>query len=125
MLPKGKRAVLVPTAPLQTGLGFLGEGVAALAAGSVAARTIDARGVTVAIATGLVVQAAGTAAMAFLPAHGGLALLLGTSAAMGFGHVLTVVSAVSTITSGLDEADQEVAGSRRCRRSSAPSGWRG
>ncbi|GAA4228273.1 hypothetical protein FHR32_007471 [Streptosporangium album] len=30
---------------------------------------------------------------------------------MGFGHVLTVVATITTITSGLDEADQGVAGS--------------
>ncbi|MFB4302120.1 MFS transporter [Actinomadura sp. NTSP31] len=97
--------------PLETGLGFLGEGVAALAGGTLAARLINARGTVATIAAGLTVQAAGTAAMVFLPVHGGLALLLATSAAMGFGHVLTVVAAVTTITSGLDQADQGVAGS--------------
>ncbi|GAA3531238.1 MFS transporter [Nonomuraea rosea] len=96
---------------LQTGLGFLGEGVAALAAGGVAARLLNARGAATAVTAGLAVQAAGTAAMAFLPASGGLGLLLVTSAAMGFGHVLTVVAAITTITSGLDQADQGVAGS--------------
>ncbi|MFF4192734.1 MFS transporter [Nonomuraea sp. NPDC001831] len=97
--------------PLQTGLGFLGEGVAALVAGGFAARMISTRGTAATIVTGLTVQAAGTAAMVFLPAQGGLVLLLATSATMGFGHVLTVVAAVTTITSGLDEADQGVAGS--------------
>ncbi|KAB2387989.1 MFS transporter [Actinomadura montaniterrae] len=97
--------------PLQTGLGFLGEGVAALAGGTLAARLINARGTAATIAIGLAVQAAGTAAMAVLPVHGGLALLLATSATMGFGHVLTVVAAITTITSGLDPADQGVAGS--------------
>ncbi|MDL4813387.1 MFS transporter [Actinomadura opuntiae] len=97
--------------PLETGLGFLGEGVAALAGGTLAARLINARGTVATIVTGLSVQAAGTAAMVLLPVHGGLALLSVTSAAMGFGHVLTVVAAVTTITSGLDEADQGVAGS--------------
>ncbi|SDI57912.1 MFS transporter [Nonomuraea jiangxiensis] len=95
---------------LETGLGFLGEGVAALVAGGLAARLIDARGTRATIAVGLTVQAAGTAAMALLPAAGGLGVLLATSAAMGFGHVLTVVAAVTTITSGLDPADQGVAG---------------
>ncbi|MEU5868386.1 MFS transporter [Nonomuraea sp. NPDC047529] len=97
--------------PLRTGLGFLGEGVAALLAGTVAARLIGARGTAATIVLGLVVQAAGTAAMVLLPAQGGLPVLLATSAAMGFGHVLTVVAAITTITSGLDEADQGVAGS--------------
>ncbi|MFC4905828.1 MFS transporter [Actinomadura gamaensis] len=97
--------------PLETGLGFLGEGAAALLAGTLAARLIGARGTVATIVLGLTVQALGTAAMAFLPAHGGPVLLLATSAAMGFGHVLTVVSAITTITSGLDESDQGVAGS--------------
>ncbi|MFB9840391.1 MFS transporter, partial [Actinoallomurus acaciae] len=97
--------------PLRTGFGFLGEGVAALLAGTLAARLISARGTVPIIVLGLTVQAVGTAAMVFLPAGGGPALLLATSATMGFGHVLTVVAAVTTITSGLDEADQGVAGS--------------
>jgi MFS family permease len=97
--------------PLRTGFGFLGEGVAALLAGTLAARLISARGTVPIIVLGLTVQAMGTAAMVFLPAEGGLVLLLATSATMGFGHVLTVVAAVTTITSGLDEADQGVAGS--------------
>lgn len=86
-------------------------GGAALVAGSFAARMISARGTAATVVTGLTVQAAGTAAMVFLPAQGGLVLLLATSAAMGFGHVLTVVAAVTTITSGLGETDQGVAGS--------------
>lgn len=97
--------------PLRTGLGFLGEGLAALAGGTLAARLINARGTAATIATGLTVQAAGTAAMAALPVHGGLAVLLATSATMGFGHVLTVVAAITAITSGLGRDDQGVAGS--------------
>ncbi|MET7338681.1 MFS transporter [Nonomuraea sp. NPDC005650] len=96
---------------LRTGLGFLGEGVAALVAGGLAARLIGAYGAPATVAAGLTAQALGTAAMAFLPASGGLGVLLATSAAMGFGHVLTVVAAITTITSGLDPADQGVAGS--------------
>lgn len=97
--------------PLQTGLGFLGEGLAALIAGTFVARLISSRGTVTTIVTGLTVQAIGTAAMMFLPPEGGLVLLLATSATMGFGHVLTVVAAITTITSGLNEADQGVAGS--------------
>ncbi|WP_431930903.1 MFS transporter [Nonomuraea jabiensis] len=96
---------------LRTGLGFLGEGVAALVAGGLAARLIGAYGAPATVAAGLTAQAVGTAAMVFLPASGGLGALLATSAAMGFGHVLTVVAAITTITSGLDPADQGVAGS--------------
>ncbi|MBE1589643.1 MFS transporter [Nonomuraea angiospora] len=96
---------------LRTGLGFLGEGVAALVAGGLAARLIGAYGAPATVAAGLTTQAVGTAAMVFLPASGGLGVLLATSAAMGFGHVLTVVAAITTITSGLAPADQGVAGS--------------
>ncbi|MGW6495582.1 MFS transporter [Nonomuraea angiospora] len=96
---------------LRTGLGFLGEGVAALVAGGLAARLIGAYGAPATVAADLTTQAVGTAAMVFLPASGGLGVLLATSAAMGFGHVLTVVAAITTITSGLDPADQGVAGS--------------
>ncbi|MGW0202714.1 MFS transporter [Nonomuraea sp. NPDC003201] len=96
---------------LRTGLGFLGEGVAALIAGGLAARLIGAYGAPATVAAGLTAQAVGTAAMVFLPASGGLGVLLATSAAMGFGHVLTVVAAITTITSGLEPADQGVAGS--------------
>ncbi|MEV4016598.1 MFS transporter [Nonomuraea angiospora] len=97
--------------PLRTGLGFLGEGVAALVAGGLAARLIGAYGAPATVAAGLTAQAVGTAGMVFLPASGELGVLLATSAAMGFGHVLTVVAAITTITSGLDPADQGVAGS--------------
>jgi hypothetical protein len=62
------------------------------------------------MATGLVVQGLGTIGMFFLPAQGGLVLLLITSGAMGFGHVLTVVSFITTMTSGLSNEDQGVAG---------------
>lgn len=111
---------------LQTGLGFLGEGVAALAAGTVAARLVSASGTARAISIGLGVQALGTAAMVFLPVSGGIGVLLATSAAMGFGHVLTVVAAITTITSGLPDDDQGVAGAwPRCPPSWGRSGWRG
>ncbi|MZD10554.1 MFS transporter [Streptomyces sp. SID5785] len=96
---------------LETGFGFTAEGVAALAAGTGAARLIRARGTGAAVALGLTVQGLGTLTMALLPVEGNLALLLTSSAAMGFGHVLTVVAVVSTITSGLDASDQGVAGS--------------
>ncbi|MEV4159692.1 MFS transporter [Nonomuraea dietziae] len=96
---------------LQTGLGFLGEGVAALAAGAVAARLMSTIGTVRVLTAGLAVQAVGTAAMAFLPVSGGVGVLLTTSAAMGFGHVLAVVATITTITSGLSDDDQGVAGS--------------
>ncbi|MEE4597527.1 hypothetical protein V2J94_37580 [Streptomyces sp. DSM 41524] len=62
------------------------------------------------MATGLAVQGLGTGAMVLLPEDGGLALLLLTSGAMGFGHVLTVVSFITAMTSGLRDDEQGVAG---------------
>ncbi|MEU0688384.1 MFS transporter [Streptomyces uncialis] len=95
---------------LQTGAGFLAEGVAALVGGIYAARLIGAWGKVGAMAVGLVVQGLGTAGMFFLPAADGLVLLLITSGAMGFGHVLTVVAFITTMTSGLSDEEQGVAG---------------
>ncbi|GAA1527882.1 MFS transporter [Actinomadura kijaniata] len=97
--------------PLRTGFGLLAEGVAALAAGGVAGRLVTARGAAFALVVGLLTQAAGTAAMALLPAHGNLPLLLGTSAALGFGHVLAVVAFTTALTSGLRDDERGVAGS--------------
>lgn len=95
---------------LATGAGFLAEGLTALVGGMFAARIIAALGNAGTMFTGLLVQGVGTALMFFLPAHGGLALLLVTSGAMGFGHVLTVVSFITTMTSGLRDDEQGIAG---------------
>ncbi|MFE0100200.1 MFS transporter [Streptomyces sp. NPDC059009] len=97
--------------PLATGFGFLAEGVAAIAGGTLAARVIARRGTAAALLLGLAVQAAGTTGMFLLPADANLPLLLVTSGAMGFGHVLSVVAVVATITSGLSEDEQGVGGS--------------
>ncbi|MEV3925300.1 MFS transporter [Actinomadura coerulea] len=96
--------------PLATGAGFLAEGIAALVAGLLAARLIAALGRGRAMSLGLAVQGLGTGAMALLPAEGGLPLLLATSGAMGFGHVLTVVSFITAMTSGLRDDEQGTAG---------------
>ncbi|WP_078840848.1 MFS transporter [Streptomyces antioxidans] len=95
---------------LATGAGFLAEGGTALLGGMLAARLIGALGTAGAMATGLAVQGLGTGAMVLLPERGGTALLLLTSGAMGFGHVLTVVAFITAMTSGLREDEQGVAG---------------
>ncbi|MGK5556588.1 MFS transporter [Actinomadura kijaniata] len=106
--------------PLETGFGLLAEGVAALAAGGAAGRLVTARGAAFTLVVGLLTQAAGTAAMALLPARGDLPLLpargdlpllLGASAALGFGHVLAVVAFTTALTSGLRDDERGVAGS--------------
>ena len=95
---------------LATGAGFLAEGIAALVAGVLAARLIAVLGKARAMSLGLAVQGIGTGAMVLLPVEGGLPLLLATSGAMGFGHVLTVVSFITTMTSGLRDDEQGTAG---------------
>ncbi|MGI5340310.1 MFS transporter [Streptomyces sp. CA-181903] len=95
---------------LATGAGFLAEGVTALIGGMLADRVIGALGKAGAMATGLVVQALGTGTMFLLPGTNGLAILLVTSGVMGFGHVLTVVSFIATMTSGLRADEQGVVG---------------
>ncbi|XNR94686.1 MFS transporter [Streptomyces sp. R-74717] len=94
---------------LTTGAGFLAEGIAALVGGMLASRLITSWGKVGAMATGLIVQGLGTGTMFLLPEKNGLALLLLTSGAMGFGHVLTVVSFITTMTSGLRDDEQGIA----------------
>jgi predicted MFS family arabinose efflux permease len=96
--------------PLATGFGFVAEGAAALVAGVVASRLIGRIGTRNALVAGLTVQGASTAAMFLLPGGGHLALLLATSGGLGFGHVVAVVSFITTMTSGLRSDEQAVAG---------------
>ncbi|MFC4029890.1 MFS transporter [Streptomyces polygonati] len=97
--------------PLVTGLGFLSEGIAAMIAGSAASRLIQAMGGNERVLpVGLLVQAAGTGAMVLLPTHDSVALLLVTSGAMGLGHVLSVVSFIGIMASGLGDEEQGVVG---------------
>jgi MFS family permease len=96
--------------PLTTGTAFLAEGITALVGGMLAARLIAAHGKVGVIALGLTVQGIGTTTMVLLPAQDGLPLLLLTSGAMGFGHVLTVVGFITTMTSGLRDDEQGTAG---------------
>ncbi|WP_433463122.1 MFS transporter [Spirillospora sp. CA-128828] len=96
--------------PLAAGAAFLAEGITALIGGTLAARLIAARGKVGVMAIGLTVQGLGTGAMVLLPAQDGLPLLLLTSSAMGFGHVLTVVGFITTMTSGLRDDEQSTAG---------------
>ncbi|MDT0485361.1 MFS transporter [Streptomyces doebereineriae] len=96
---------------LATGFGFLAEGATALVAGTIASKLIGSLGTRQTMALGLLVQAVGTGFMVFLPADSNIPLLLVvTSGAMGFGHVLAVVAFITTLTSGLRTDEQGVAG---------------
>ncbi|MQY05361.1 Multidrug resistance protein Stp [Actinomadura sp. RB68] len=96
--------------PLATGLalGVLGAGTFA---GGLAAPRIMARfGGRGALASGLVLQAAATAALLGLGAtHGALPLLLVATAVGGFGNLVAIVAFMGTATSGLPDAEQGLA----------------
>ncbi len=96
--------------PLATGAAYLAEGATALIAGALAARLIASLGSARVMGLGLTVQGLSTGAMVLLPAQDGLAVLLPTSGAMGFGHVLTVVGFITAMTSGLRDHEQGTAG---------------
>ncbi|MER6291107.1 MFS transporter [Streptomyces sviceus] len=92
---------------LATGFGFLAEGATALVAGTVASKLIGSLGTCQTMVLGLLAQTVGTGFMVFLPADSNIPLLLIlTSGAMGFGHVLAVVAFITTLTSGLRTDEQ-------------------
>ncbi|MFC4330972.1 MFS transporter [Streptomyces andamanensis] len=95
---------------LSTGFGFLAEGATAMIAGTIASKVIGSLGTRQTMMLGLFVQGAGTGAMVLLPADSNIPALLLTSGAMGFGHVLSVVAFITTLTSGLRSDEQGVAG---------------
>ncbi|WP_255308205.1 MFS transporter [Streptomyces marincola] len=95
---------------LETGFGFLAEGLGALVSGLIVSRLIGAWGGPRTLVVGLGIQAVGTAAMVVLPNETNLPLLLLTSGAMGFGHVLAVVAFINAMTSGLRDDEQGVVG---------------
>ncbi|HEX7301577.1 MFS transporter [Lentzea sp.] len=87
--------------PLATGIGFVAEGGAAMVSGVLAARFIGRIGTPAVLMLGLLVQGVGTLAMLLLPQQGNLVLLIVTTSALGFGHVLAVVAFIGTMTSGV------------------------
>lgn len=96
--------------PLQAGLGYLGEGAAAMLGGMYVAKLLGRFGGPRVLAAGLLIQGVGTAAMFTLSEGGNLAALLVTSSVMGLGHVFSVVSFITVMTSGVKEEDQGVVG---------------
>ncbi|MET7679212.1 MFS transporter [Streptomyces sp. NPDC005423] len=95
---------------LQAGLSYLGEGAAATAGGMFVARLLGRFGGVRVLAAGLLIQGVGTVSMFALPQHVSLPALLITSSVMGLGHVFSVVSFITVMTSGVSEADQGVVG---------------
>ncbi|WP_284116757.1 hypothetical protein [Streptomyces fragilis] len=95
---------------LQAGLSYLGEGVAATLGGMYVARLLGRFGGVRVLAAGLLVQGVGTVAMFALPQDVDLVALLVTSSVMGLGHVFSVVSFITVMTTGVTEEDQGVVG---------------
>ncbi|OKJ66505.1 MFS transporter [Streptomyces sp. CB02460] len=95
---------------LQAGLSYLGEGAAATLGGMYVARLLSRFGGVKVLTAGLLIQGAGTLAMVTLPADADVAALLLTSSVMGLGHVFSVVSFITVMTSGASEKDQGVVG---------------
>ncbi|MEV7388076.1 MFS transporter [Streptomyces sp. NPDC091215] len=95
---------------LQAGLSYLGEGAAATLGGMYVAKLLGRFGGVKVLSAGLLIQGAGTVAMFALPVHVNLAALLVTSSVMGLGHVFSVVSFITIMTSGVSEQDQGVVG---------------
>ncbi|RPE42409.1 MFS transporter [Streptomyces sp. Ag109_O5-1] len=95
---------------LQAGLSYLGEGAAATLGGVYVAKLLGRFGGVKVLSAGLLIQGVGTVAMFALPVHVNLAALLVTSSVMGLGHVFSVVSFITIMTSGVSEQDQGVVG---------------
>ncbi|MFG3553423.1 MFS transporter [Micromonospora sp. NPDC047557] len=95
--------------PFNTGLCFASLGVAAVLGGVVAPRILAKLGVSGTLITGLSLQAAGTLALVFLRTTDGIPLLLVATAVIGFGHLLSVVAYMITVTSGLPDEEQGLA----------------
>ncbi|KAB2383697.1 MFS transporter [Actinomadura montaniterrae] len=96
--------------PVEAGLSYLGEGMAAVIGGMLVARLLSRFGGVKMLMAGLFVQGAGTAAMFALPENVNLPALLVTSSVMGLGHVFSVVSFITVMTTGVSERDQGVVG---------------
>ncbi|WP_234434390.1 MFS transporter [Streptomyces sp. NRRL F-5126] len=95
---------------LQAGLSYLGEGAAATIGGLFVAKLLGRFGGVKVLAAGLLIQGAGTVMMFTLPQDADLTALLITSSVMGLGHVFSVVSFITVMTSGVSEEDQGVVG---------------
>ncbi|WP_299537794.1 MFS transporter [uncultured Streptomyces sp.] len=96
--------------PLQAGLSYLGEGAAAMLGGMYVARLLGRFGGARVLAAGLLIQGIGTVAMFLLPETVNLPVLIVTSSVMGLGHVFSVVSFITVMTTGVVEEDQGVVG---------------
>lgn len=95
--------------PLTSGLIFGVMGIGAVVGGTLAPRLVGRLGNRTVLLGGLAVQAASTAALLAIGAHGGawLVAVFGTVACTG--HISAVVTYGITVTSGLPDAEQGLA----------------
>ncbi|MFE9775780.1 MFS transporter [Streptomyces sp. NPDC005931] len=93
----------------ETSLVFGAQGVVLAVTGMVASRIVAAIGARATLVTGLAVQAAGTAALVFLPARGGVPLAVTALLLASVGHMSAVVSYGINATSGLTDHEQGLA----------------
>lgn len=96
--------------PLYAGLSFAPLGIAAVLAGSLGPKLIARSSTRTIMVIGLAAQAISTGMLYLLPDNNAMALLLVTMAILGFGHVLAAVGFVLTVTSGLPDEQQGLAG---------------
>jgi len=96
--------------PLSAGLAFVTMGLASILAGRLAPRLIGRSSARTILASGLVIQAAGTATLVGLTAtSSSLAVFLTGTAMAGFGHITSVVAFRSVAASGLPHREQGLA----------------
>lgn len=93
----------------ETSLVFGGQGVVLAITGMAASRIVAALGARKALATGLAVQSVCTAALVFLPGHGGVPLAVTALLLASVGHMSAVVSYGINATSGLTDHEQGLA----------------
>lgn len=92
---------------LVSGLAFAGLGTAAFLGGMVAPRIIGRLTSKGALVTGLVIQAASTAALLTTGTQpDGIAVMIIATTVGGFGHVLSIVSFMVTATTGVSDEEQ-------------------
>ncbi|MCR6487394.1 MFS transporter [Amycolatopsis sp. OK19-0408] len=96
--------------PLRTGLSLIPLGGSAVIGGLIGNKVIGALGVPRALVCGLLLQAVATGLMTLLPEGGDFALLIVTNIGLGFGHVTAVIAFNITVTSGLPNDKQGLAG---------------
>ncbi|MEW2140117.1 MFS transporter [Streptomyces sp. NPDC005409] len=93
----------------ETSLVFGGQGVVLALTGMAASRIVAALGARTTLVAGLALQSAGTAALVFLPGHGGVPLALTALLLASVGHMSAVVSYGINATSSVGDHEQGLA----------------